>query len=363
MTGSGRKAACRWVVKIGSQVLCDADGRLDVPALEHLAEQVAALRAGGNEVLLVSSGAVAAGSGEAGTAAQRLHNPVVRRQVLAAAGQVRLMETWQVALRRHGLAAAQVLATKADFQTRAHYLNLRGCLEGLLESGLVPIINENDVVSVTELMFTDNDELAGLLSGMVNADQLVLLSSVPGVFGPGADAGVITEWDDASHRAEAMVQAGTSRHGRGGMASKLEVARKMAALGIPVVIAGGREPGVLQALAANERRGTRFPPLAAASPAKRWLASMDDHALGAVTINDGALAALRDPHRLTSLLPVGAVAIEGRFRKGDVIQVRDVDGRVWGCGRSQYDHTEAAAAVGQHDKRPLIHYDYLYLVT
>jgi len=354
----------RLVVKIGSQVLCDEAGGLDLATLDSLVDQVAEVRTGGWQVLLVSSGAVAAGSGMVQQDALRSGNPVTRRQVLAAAGQVRLMSTYQARFHAHGLNVAQVLATKSDFQSRGHYLNMRACIEGVLAAGMVPIVNENDVVSVTELMFTDNDELASLLAGMVGATHLCLLSNVPGVFAAaGADgqASVIECWDEGRHSLEETVRSGTSRLGRGGMHSKLAVARKTAALGIEVSIADGRDPQILLELAAGRPRGTRFPARGTVSPAKRWLATMDEHALGSVTVNEGAAQALRDRARLASLLPVGLLAVDGEFQRGDVIQVRDPSGRVLGCGRAQYDHEEARAVLGQRDQKPLIHYDYLYL--
>lgn len=351
----------RIIAKIGSQALCDETGALDSAIIEALAAQVAALRADGWEVVLVSSGAVAAGRGVAGDAARQLKNPVAAQQVLAAAGQVRLMERWQAAFRDHGLTTAQVLLSKSDFQSRQHYLNTRACLESALGAGLVPIVNENDVVAVTELMFTDNDELAGLLAAMVDAELLALLSTVPGVIDP--DSGTpIEHWDEARHRIDAVVRSGTSRLGRGGMHSKLAVARKTAGLGTTVVIADGRHPAVLQALASGDTLGTRFDAAAPTSSARRWLAGMDGHALGIVIVNDGARDALRDQHRLTSLLPVGVERVEGDFHKGDVVQVRDLENRLLGCGRAGCDGDEARAAVGQRDRKPLIHYDYLYLV-
>jgi glutamate 5-kinase len=295
-----------------------------------------------------------------------ISNPVTQQQVLAAAGQVRLMEIWQSAFRAQDLTTAQVLVSKRDFQTRQHYLNTRACLEGLLAARLIPVINENDVVSVTELMFTDNDELAGLLATMMSADELALLSSVAGVLDDREQ--VIPLWNDALYRPEEIIQQGTSALGRGGMHSKLAVARKTAALGTAVTIADGRLENILLTLSSRGETetapgpGTRFPAAARSTAAKRWLASMDDHALGAITINEGALEALLDPARLTSLLPVGVTRVEGDFHSGDVIQVRTAAGRVLGCGRSQYDASEASKALGQHDQRPLIHYDYLYMI-
>ena len=355
----------RIVVKIGSQVLCDAQGELNLAVLEQLVGQIGRLAENGWQVLLVSSGAVAAGRGVAGDRLDRVNDPVAQKQVLAAAGQVRLMENYRELFSRHGLAVAQVLASKSDFQTRRHYLNMRGCVDGLLAAGIVPVINENDVVSITELMFTDNDELAGLLAGMVNADLLCLLSTVPGVYDGDPDdpeTRCIETWDDDRHQADEVVQAGASTLGRGGMHSKLTIARRTAQLGTAVVIADGADPDVLDKIVGGRAAGTRFPAKKEASPAKRWLASADSHAVGSVTVNRGAAEALTDRSRLTSLLPVGIEAVEGPFSQGDVIQVLDPGGAVLGCGRAAYDHEEAALITGKRGQKPLIHYDYLYLI-
>jgi glutamate 5-kinase len=346
-------------------VLCDPQGALNREVLASLVDQLNRLVERGHQVLLVSSGAVAAGSGIAGNRLARIGDPVVRKQVLAATGQVHLMETYRGLFEQRGLTVAQVLTSKSDFQTRRHYLNMRGCIEALLAAGIVPVVNENDVVSTTELMFTDNDELAGLLAGMVNADLLCLLTTVPGVFdGDPEDPATqcIDTWDDSRHQIEDIVQRGTSALGRGGMHSKLAMALKTARLGTGVVIAHGGEPDILLRILDDKGVGTWFPPQGEASSAKRWLASADAHATGWVTVNAGAASALLDRSRLASLLPVGVEAVEGPFSRGDVIQIRDADGAVLGCGRARYDHNEALRLMGKRGQKPLIHYDYLYLV-
>ena len=355
----------RIIVKIGSQVLCDPQGALNTGILAGLVEQVSRLVAAGWQVLLVSSGAVAAGSGITAPGLQRVSDPVARKQVMAAAGQVRLMETYRSLFQQHDLTIAQVLTSKSDFQTRRHYLNMRGCIDALLIAGIVPIVNENDVVAVTELMFTDNDELAGLLAGMVKADLLCLLSTVAGVFDGDPDdpaTGCIETWDDTKHQIEDIVLRGTSKLGRGGMHSKLAIARKTARLGTAVVIAHGGDPDILVKVTGAQQAGTRFPASGETSSAKRWLASTDDSAAGFVTVNDGAQAALLDRSRMTSLLPVGIEAVEGFFNSGDVIQIRNQAGEVLGCGRARYGHEKAKQLQGQRGQKTLIHYDYLYLL-
>ncbi len=355
----------RIVIKIGSQVLCDPGGALNREVLSNLVAQLGVLAVDHWQVLLVSSGAVAAGSSLACEQLQRISDPVVRKQVMAATGQVQLMETYRDLFQQQGRPVAQVLASKSDFQTRLHYLNMRGCIEALLTAGIVPVVNENDVVAITELMFTDNDELAGLLAGMVNADLLCLLSTVPGVYDGAPDdpaTKFIKCWDDQIHQIEDIVSRGTSALGRGGMHSKLTIARKVAKLGTEVVIADGADPQVISKILGDEHAGTRFPALGETSPAKRWLASADGHATGTVTVNAGAESALLDSNRLASLLPVGIEAVDGRFSRGDVIQILNSSGKVLGCGQAQYDHIAAAKLTGQRGQKPLIHYDYLYLV-
>ncbi|MFT5140473.1 MAG: glutamate 5-kinase [Lysobacterales bacterium] len=358
----------RIIVKIGSQVLCQTDGLLNTETLAELVSQVAELHKKGWQVLLVSSGAVAAGQGEINS--DRLHrqDPVTRKQVLAALGQVRLMQTYHLQFKQHGLAVAQILASKSDFQTRNHYLNMRRCIEGVLDAGIVPVVNENDVVSITELMFTDNDELAGLLAGIVKADLMCILSSVDGVLngalninGIDTEPRVIPSWDEKIHKIDSVVSSGTNKLGRGGMYSKIKVACKTAALGTEVVIANGSAKNVLLRVAEKELIGTRFPAAKSSTSARRWLASSDDHAVGSIIINEGAVQALTDKSRLASLLLVGVEAFEGEFKRGDVVRVTDRDGAVLALGRADYDSTVARNLIGQRDHKPLIHYNYLYL--
>jgi len=354
----------RIVVKIGSQVLCALDGTLNRSVLSNLVSQFASLRADGWQVLVVTSGAVAAGKGLILDQLRRISDPVARKQVLAATGQVLLMETYRELFAQQNLTVAQVLATKSDFQTRRHYLNMRGCIEALLTAGIVPVVNENDVVSVTELMFTDNDELAGLLAGMVKAELLCLLSTVPGVYdGDPQDAATqcIKRWDDERYQIEDIVTRGTSSLGRGGMNSKLAIARKVARLGTEVVIADGTDPQIIHRILDENQAGTRFPVVADASSAKRWLASADDHATGSVTINQGAEEALLDRNRMTSLLPIGVETVDGHFDRGDVIRILSASGKILGCGQAHYGNEEASRLMGQRGQKPLVHYDYLYL--
>jgi glutamate 5-kinase len=200
---------------------------------------------------------------------------------------------------------------------------------------------------------------------MVNAELLCLLSTVPGVYdGDPEDAETvcIERWDDSLYRIDDVVSRGTSALGRGGMHNKLAIARKVARLGTEVIIADGTDPGVMAKITGDQATGTRFPVTGDTSPAKRWLASADGHATGVITVNEGAAKALVDKNHLASLLPVGIVAVDGYFDRGDVVRILDTQGNVLGCGQAGYSHEEASRLIGQRGQKPLVHYDYLYLM-
>ena len=245
------------VIKVGTNVLTRPDGRLDVTNISHLVDQIAGLKAAGVSLVLVSSGAVGAGR-ELLTVGEEFGD-VARRQVLSSIGQVRLMELYRQLFAGHGLLCAQVLATKGDFRDDLHHDNMLNCLQALLHDQIVPVVNENDVVSVTELMFTDNDELAGLVARMLGVEALVILSSVDGLYdGPPEEDGsrlipLIAADDDSVH---GFVQDEKTSFGRGGMATKLRIATETAGAGIPVLLGNGRRSEILAALTGGEWPGT-----------------------------------------------------------------------------------------------------------
>ncbi len=350
------------IIKLGSAVARNAEGLLDESSLTAIADQVAGLVAQGQPVVLVSSGAVAVGLAGAPAPVLAERHPVKRRQLLAAIGQPRLMTFYQQAFAGHQLTAAQVLATRQDFASRRHYLNMRSCLISALSHGVVPVVNENDVVSVTELMFTDNDELAGLLASMLSARQLILLTNVDGVFdGPPGDpdSALIRRWQGQSFQADPA--SNTSEFGRGGIASKIRSAKKLASLGTEVWIAQGRRSAVISDIARGQGYGTCFPanPNPAPQP-RRWVAGAPA-GVARVVVNAGAAAALRAPERLASLLPVGIVALQGNFERGDIITIVDERQHPIGYGRAQYSSETAAQRVAKQRQKPLIHYDYLFV--
>ncbi|MDO4320035.1 MAG: glutamate 5-kinase [Bacteroidales bacterium] len=355
----------RVTVKIGSNVLTRADGMLDITRMSALVDDVATLRRAGVEVIMVSSGAVAAGRSElTGIETGRLDS-VSARQLFSAVGQAKLIDRYVQLFREHRLTCGQVLTTKENFSTRHHYLNQQNCMEVMLRSGVVPIVNENDTVSVTELMFTDNDELSGLIAAMMRCDRLIILSNIDGVYtGDPSQAGSqlitrVAPGDDLSR------YIGTSRSsaGRGGMTTKYRIARKIAAEGIEVVIANGKRPSILADLVCRPGSTpcTRFE----ASPGnpsgvKRWIAHSGSFAKGCLRVKPDAAETLRSRSGV-SLLPVGVTAVEGDFGRGDIVAILDPDGRTIGWGKASCDAATASAAAGSTGGRALVHADYLYV--
>lgn len=238
----------RIVVKVGSNVLTRPDGKLDVTRVSALVDEIAWLRGLGIEVILVSSGAVASGRGELGDEPEL--DSVEQRQLYSAVGQVKLVNTYYTLFREYGIKVAQVLTMKEDFTSPRAYANLRGCMTVMVASGVMPIVNENDTVSVTELMFTDNDELSGLMAQMMEADTLILLTNVDGIYDgePGDPSARLIRRVEAGGDVSGYVRSGTSTFGRGGMAAKCGIAGSTAAGGIRVMIADGRRDGILKGL-------------------------------------------------------------------------------------------------------------------
>jgi glutamate 5-kinase len=358
------------VVKVGTNVLSQSNGLLDLDIMKNLVADIAHLRAQGTQVILVSSGAV--GSGRATLQLPEKTPPVTARQVLAAVGQVRLINTYAELFKEHRLQCAQVLVTKEDFRDRRHYLNMQNCLEGLLMHDIIPIVNENDVVSVTELMFTDNDELSGLLSSMIQAQALLLLTNVDGIYdGAPSDpkSKLISTIDTRKLTVEKFVSPEKSSFGRGGMLTKAAIAHKLSLIGITVRVVNGKTPGILRqaVLAGNlaDAPGTTFIPQKSASNKKRWVAHSEGYEKGAVFINEGAASALTQESRAASVLPVGITKIIGEFEKGDIIRLVADDGtergRALGYGMAQYNSAKARELIGKKRQKPLIHYDYLFL--
>jgi glutamate 5-kinase len=357
----------RIVIKIGSNVLTDTTGNLDARRMESLVDQIAALTEQNIEVIIVSSGAVAAGRGElSGRQHARKLDSVAARQLFSAVGQVKLINTYYRLFSARDITCGQVLTTKESLSTRSHYLNQQRCMETMLAGKVVPIVNENDTISVTELMFTDNDELSGMVAAMMNADALFILSNVDGIFNgdPANPASEVIPVVDTQCNPDHFVREEKSQFGRGGMLTKTRIARRVAGEGIEVVIANGRKTDILLDLLLPDRPlavCTRF--VASTRPAsgvKKWIAHSEGFAKGILHINAGACEALLAP-KATSLLPVGVESIEGRFDKDDIVQIAAPTGEIIGLGRINASSEKAAKIIGKKGGKALVHYDYLHL--
>ncbi len=348
------------VVKVGTNVLTREDGLLDITTISHLVDQLAIIKNQGIEILLVSSGAV--GAGLSLIKPSDGQNKVVHRQVLSSIGQIKLMNIYTDLFANHGLICAQVLATKEDFRDRLHYINMKNCFQALLRENLIPVVNENDVVSVSELMFTDNDELAGLIAAMTNADTLIILSNVDGVFDGHPDepeSSIIEKIDLDDEKVKNYISNKRSSMGRGGMHTKFRIANKAAKIGITTFIANGKKHGILLDILKGDFIATKFVASKKVSNVKKWIAFNEPEQKGRVIINQGAADALLNKNYVTSLLPVGVIAIEGEFKKGDIVKILDYNSKGIGLGVAQYDSGKAKKLIGQKGKSPLIHYDFL----
>jgi len=339
----------RLVIKVGSSLLIDSDDKVHRGWLEGLAENIATLKSNGQEVLIVSSGAIAIGSTVLGINKRRAR--LEDLQAAAAAGQVQLVTAWQDALALHGIAAAQVLLTPEDTENRRRFLNARGTLEKLLDHSVVPIVNENDTVATEEIRYGDNDRLAARVAQLVMADALILLSDVDGLYtadpGSGDNAEHIPEVRKITEDIQAMAGETRSDIGSGGMSTKVQAARIATHAGCSTVIASGAIERPLDSLASG---GTCTIFRAEGTPAaarKQWLAGvLEVH--GELRLDNGAVNALNDGK---SLLPVGVIEVVGNFRRGDVVTLVDGRGNELGRGLAEYSSAEAERLAGCHSEQ------------
>lgn len=351
----------RIVIKIGSNVLALDDGLLNLQRIQKIVEQIVELKNKGVEIIIVSSGAVA--SGRSYISLPDNYDAVSKRQVLASIGQIKLINAYREYFEKYSFLCAQVLVSKEDFRDRNHYLNMQNCISVLLQNNVIPIVNENDVISITELMFTDNDELAGLIASMVSAEALLLLTSVDGIFDgdpKNPQAKVIPIITPEMTNFSSFVNSGKSSFGRGGMITKCHIASRLTGIGINVHIANGKKDNVILDVLKGIQTGTVFPAHKNTSSIKKWLAHSKDFSKGSVTVTDGAKAALLS-EKATSLLMIGVKNVEGYFHKGDIIKILDEENNFIGWGMSNFSSDKASQLMGQKKQKPLIHYDYLFI--
>lgn len=336
------------VIKLGSSVVTDGLGKLDQAVLDEVADFVSRQMDKGRACLIVSSGAVAAGIGQ--MQFNRRPKGLPAKQALAAIGQGSLLECWKRAFGRHNRQVAQLLLTASDFDDRRRYLNVRYTLEKLRGYGVAPIINENDTVTVDELRFGDNDDLALLLALKMLADCMILLTSVGGLHrgqpGPSGQGELVEIVREITPEIQAMISSKTSQWGSGGMGSKLRVADQAARSGIPTLIAPGKQPGILDDLFKGKGGATFFPPHTRPrlNRRKRFIAFNRIRPRGSLQVDAGAVKALVE--RKKSLLPAGVMQCEGDFSRQDVVEVLGPDGTVVARGLASYNAEEIRAILG-----------------
>jgi len=352
------KDVTRIVVKLGTGVLTDSRKQPDLGQMEPLVAQVARQRQAGKEIVLVSSGAVGAGMGALGH--QKRPNDLAELQACAAVGQSRLMAIYEKLFGAFGLAVAQILLTHDDLQHHERHLNARNTLVTLLDHGVVPIINENDVISFTELKFGDNDKLSALVASLLPADLLVILTTVDGVienFGK-ANPKTISTIERIDAAVEKMAGGTDSATAVGGMASKIEAARIAIRSGIPLVIASGKKKQALARIVSGEEEGTLFVPQPAKLQGrKRWIAFFH-HPKGALFVDEGAKKALRESGK--SLLPPGVARCEGEFDSGEVVRICDLNGTEFARGIAGFASAEIKAR--QLKRVEVVHRDNLVIL-
>lgn len=353
----------RVVAKFGTSLITGDTSQLNQPAMAGLVNQIARLHRQGSELLVVSSGAIAAGRQKLGLT--RKIRGIPFRQVMASAGQSRLMNIYEQLFDEHGIKVAQALLTRNDLSDRAGYLNTRNTLLALLELGVVPIVNENDVVAVDEIQeasFGDNDNLSAMVANLIDADLLLLLTDIEGLYTSdprrNTDARLIPQVERIDKEIERLASGTASESGTGGMITKIEAARLATASGVTVVIADGREPDIITRLAAGEAIGTRFlPKTSKLESRQRWMLS-GLSTRGKLVVDAGAATALRKQNR--SLLAAGIERSEGRFRRGDIVEIHDLEGVRIGCGITNYGSADIEVLKGAHSGKiaSLLGHDY-----
>ncbi|AKG53877.1 glutamate 5-kinase [Dehalogenimonas sp. WBC-2] len=341
------------MVKLGTNLLTGGTGRLDPTIMASLVAQIAVVAGRGVEVLLVTSGAIAAGKEKLGGVYKKAKD-IPYKQVLASVGQSRLMNIYDDLFSVHDLTVAQALLTRADLNDRSGYLNARNTMLALMELGVITIVNENDVVAVDEIRdakFGDNDNLSAMVANLVDADLLLILTDLEGLFSANPrivkDAQLIPLVEKITPEIERLAGGTLSTAATGGMVTKLEAAKLATASGVRVVIASGMETAIIERIVCGEKLGTHFPPQSEPDARQRWLLS-GLSAQGRIIIDDGAAKAVR---RCSSLLPAGVTGVDGAFKRGDIVRLINHEGVQLGYGIANYDAAEVDIIKGAHSER------------
>ncbi|HAT3975748.1 TPA: glutamate 5-kinase [Legionella pneumophila] len=353
------------IIKVGTQSILSADGSPIYSVLNNLVNQIIYLKNLGHQVILVSSGAVGSGRKIVKNYLEKTYGDTVgEKQLLASIGQPELMNLYSNLFKNENILVSQLLLTKQDFHTRQHYLNIARLLTELLKhQNIIPIVNENDSVAIEELMFTDNDELAGLIAAQINADFLILLTNVDGVFTShpnDPEAKLINTIDP--NLGWPNVSAVKSKLGRGGMVSKLDTARKMAGLGINTAIANVNVESIVLKILDREAVGTIILASKRKSSIKRWIAFSHKTSLPSIVINDNLITLLRNGNRVMSILPIGIEDFRGECKKGDLIDILNSNNEKIGVGIARYDFLRLKDYLRLQNKPAFIHYDHLHIL-
>ena len=340
------KAVKRVVIKIGSRVLTDSDGALDLVVINRICDEIALLRQKGLEVIVVSSGAIAAGRSELGLTEKPRTIP--HKQAAAAVGQTRLMQAYERSMAPNNLKVAQVLLTSEDLGSRQRFLNARATLDALLGFGIVPIINENDTVVVDEIKFGDNDNLSALVTNVAEAHLLLILTDIEGFYSAdphtNPDAALIPLIKGITRDVERAAGGSGSAVGTGGMATKVAAAKKAGKNGVATIMVSGKRSGIIIAALEGEEVGTLFlPSETGLNRRKHWIA-YTLRPSGRMIVDDGARNALLKKGK--SLLPSGVVRVEGRFERGACVRLCGLDGIEFARGLSDYSSSESARLAG-----------------
>jgi glutamate 5-kinase len=343
----------RIIVKLGTNLLTGGTGKLNTEIMADLTVQLASLYNDGHDIIIVTSGAVAAGKQKLPLTRDKKDIPF--KQVLASVGQSLLMQIYEQLFSAHDITVAQALLTKTDLSSRAGYLNARNTLLALMDLRVICIVNENDVVATDEIggaVFGDNDNLSAMVANLVDADLLILLTDIDGLYTANPretdDAELIHEVKNIDTRIQRMASRTAGSYGVGGMATKIEAAKLATSCGTVMVIAGGTTKDVLKKIVNGENVGTLFlPQTSKIESKKRWMLS-GLASKGKLIIDDGAVSALKVKNK--SLLPAGIVQIDGRFQRGNAVEIYDIHGNHIGCGISNYSSRDINAIKGSHSE-------------
>ena len=340
----------RVVVKIGSGVLTVNHG-LDTDIIDRISDQICRLLQTDTEVILVSSGAIAAGVKRCGFS--RRPDGIPARQAAAAIGQAGLMQAWEHGFSRHQRKVAQLLLTRDDLSNRRRYLNARNCINTLLSWGIVPIINENDTVVIEEIKLGDNDNLGAMITLLMDADFLISLTDIDGLFDKDPrvhdDARLITEVSAITREMETAAGGIPGNLGTGGMLSKLKAAKKLTKAGIPMIIAGGKNPGILDDIVSGSYTGTYFKPGPRRFNSRKCWISFTLKPQGAIVLDGGAIRAIIDKGK--SILPIGVTEVQGAFNVGAAVEIKDETGTVLGKGLVNYSSNDLRCIMGLNSAR------------